>query len=70
MNIAELSFAVKDFLGPFSRLCKAAGKRAKKLDDLGDVVVVFAVFCAGLRVEEVVACYEFEDQWGVSVVIM
>jgi hypothetical protein len=36
------------------------GEGAEQLDDLRDVVVVFAVFGAGLGVEEVVACDEFE----------
>ena len=31
------------------------------------MVVVFAVFCAGLRIEEVVACYELEYLFASSV---
>ena len=57
MDVAEFAFAVEDFLGPFAGHAEALWEGAEELDDLGNVVVVFAVFGAGLRVEEVVACY-------------
>lgn len=60
VDVAELAFAVEDFLRPFARHAQALGEGAEELDDLRNVVVVFAVFCAGLRVEEVVAGYELE----------
>src|SRR5688500_2741122 len=37
------------------------GELAEQFDDLCDVVVVFAVFATGLRVEEIVAGNKFED---------
>lgn len=61
VDIAQLAFAVEDLLRPFSGLCQGAGEGAEQLNDLRDVVVVFAVFGAGLRVEEVVAGDELED---------
>ena len=61
MDVAQLSLAIEDFLRPFTVEAEVAGESAKELDDLRDVVVVFAVFGTGLRVEEVVAGDEFED---------
>jgi hypothetical protein len=55
MNVAELAFAVEYFLGPFSAEAETFGKGTEELDDLGDVVVVFAVFSAGLGIEEIIS---------------
>jgi len=60
MDVAQLAFAVEDFLRPFAADAEGFGESAEQLDDLCYVVVVFAVLCAGLGVEEVVACDEFE----------
>lgn len=60
VDVPELALAVEDFLRPFARDAEGFGEGAEEFDDLRDVVVVFAVFGAGLRVEEVVACYQFE----------
>ena len=68
VDIAQLALAVEDFLRPFAGDAEGFGESAEELDDLRDVVVVFAVFGARLRVEEVVACDEFEDLVFVSVV--
>lgn len=57
MDVTQLALAVEDFLRPFSGETEGFGEGAEKLDDLSDVVVIFAVFGAGLRVEEVIACY-------------
>ena len=51
MDVPELAFPVEDLLGPFSAEAERFGEGAEELDDLGDVVVVFAVFGAGLGVE-------------------
>ena len=61
VDVAQLALAVEDFGRPFSGEAEVAGKGAEELDDLRDMVVVFAVFGAGLGVEEVVAGYELED---------
>ena len=61
VDVTELAFPVEDFLAPFSGETERLWKRTEKFDDLCYVVVVFAVFGATLGVEEVVACYEFED---------
>ena len=61
VDVAEIAFAGEDFLGPFAVQEEGAGEDAEELDYLGDVVVVFAVFSAGLWVEEVVTCDEFKD---------
>lgn len=61
MDVTQFAFSVEDFLAPFTGETEGFWEGAEELDDLRDVVVVFTVFCAGLRVEEVVAGYEFED---------
>ena len=61
VDVAQFALAVEDFLTPFARQAQGFGEWTEQFDDLGDVVVVFAVFCAGLGVEEVVAGYKFED---------
>lgn len=61
VDVAQLALAVEDLLRPLAGDAEGFGEGAEELDDLRDVVVVFAVFGARLRVEEVVACYEFED---------
>jgi len=61
VDVAQLALAVEDLLRPFARDAQGFREGAEEFDDLRDVVVVFAVFGAGLRVEEVVARDEFED---------
>ena len=61
MDVAEIALTGEDFLGPFAVKEEGSGEDAEKFDDLGDVVVVFAVLGAGLWVEEVVTCDQFED---------
>jgi len=61
MDVAELSLAVEDLLGPLPGQAERLGERAQQFDDLRDVVIVLAVFRAGLWVEEVVSGDEFED---------
>ena len=57
VDVAQLALAGEDFLGPFASEAEGAGEGAEELDDLGNMVVVFAVFGSGLGVEKVVACY-------------
>ena len=57
MDVSKFALAVKDFLGIFSGQGKRTGEGAEEFNDLRNMVIVFAVFGAGLRVEEVVACY-------------
>ena len=64
VDVTELAFAVEDFLRPLAADAERFGERAQQLDDLRDVVVVFAVLCTGLRVEEVVACNKLESLVG------
>jgi hypothetical protein len=61
VDVTQLTFAVEDLLRPLAGETERLGKLAQKLNDLGDVVVVFAVFGAGLWVKEVVARYELKD---------
>ena len=61
VDVAQFAFAAEDFLGPFTREAEGAREGPEEFDDLRDVVVVFAVFGAGLGIEEVVACYQLED---------
>lgn len=60
VDVAELAFAVEDFLRPLAADAQRFGEGTQQLDDLCYVVVIFAVLCARLRVEEVVACDKFE----------
>jgi len=46
VDIAQLALAVEDLLGPLAGLAERFGKGSEELDDLRDVVVVFAVFGA------------------------
>ena len=61
VDVAELAFAVEDFLRPFASDAEGFWEGAEEFDDLCDVVIIFAVFCTRLWVEKVVACDEFED---------
>ena len=61
VDVAQFAFAAEDFLRPFTREAERARKGAEEFDDLRNVVVVFAVFGAGLGIEEVVARDEFKD---------
>ena len=61
VDVAQLAFAAEDFLRPFTREAEGAREGAEEFDDLRDVVIVFAVFGAGLGIEEIVACYQLED---------
>ncbi len=61
MDISELAFPVEDFLRPFSGQAKRFGKLAEQFDDLGDMVVVFAIFGARLWIKEIVTRYKLED---------
>jgi hypothetical protein len=60
VDIPQFALAVENFLRPFPGHAEALGEGAEELNDLRDVIVVFAVLCAGLGVEEVVAGDEFE----------
>ena len=52
--------ALAPLLDREAALLDGVAEGAEQLDDLRDVVVVFAVLCAGLWVEEVVASDELE----------
>ena len=49
--ISKLALSVEDFLGPFAGDTETLRKCTEQFYDLCDVVVVLAVFRAGLRVE-------------------
>ena len=61
VDVAQFAFAVENFLRPFSGQAQRFGEGAEELDHLRDVVVVFSVFGAGLRVEKVIASDKLED---------
>jgi len=61
MDVSQFSFSVKNLLRPFAGETQRFGELTEQLDDLSDVIVVFAVLGAGLRIEEIVTCDQFED---------
>lgn len=67
VNISQLALSVEDLLRPFTGETEGFRERTEQLDDLGNVIVVFAVFSAGLRIEEVVASDELKDLNSVNV---
>lgn len=64
MDITQLTLPVEYLLRPLTRQAETLGERAEQLYYLSDVVVIFAVFCAGLRIEEIVAGDELEDLYA------
>lgn len=56
VDVTQLALAVEDLLRPLAGHAERPREWAEQLDDLRDMVVVFAILCAGLRVEKVVAC--------------
>lgn len=61
MDVTQFTFAVEYFLAPSPCKAKRFGKRAKKLDDLSDVIVVFAIFRSGLGIEKIVASDQLKN---------
>ena len=61
MYVSEFALTGEDLLRPFSGQTQRSREGSEKLYDLCDVVVVFAVFGAGLRIEKVVAGNQFKD---------
>lgn len=61
MDVAQLAFAVKDLLRPLPRKAERFGEGTQQFDDLCNVIVVFTVFRARLRIEEVVTRDELKD---------
>ena len=61
MDIPKLALTTEDLLGPFTGEVEGSRERSEELDNLRYVVVVFPILGAGLRIEEVVACDEFEN---------
>jgi hypothetical protein len=64
MDVPELALAVEYLLRPLARDTQALGEGPEQLDDLRDMIVIFAVFGARLWVEEIVSGDEFEDLRG------
>lgn len=61
VDVPQFALSVEDFLGPLPAETERLRERAEQFDYLRNVIVVFPVFGAGLRVEEVVARDEFEN---------
>lgn len=61
VNVPELALPVEYFLAPFAAEAERAREGAKQFDDLRNVVVVLAIFCARLWIEEVVARDQLKD---------
>jgi len=51
VNIPKLALPVEDLLRPFPAKTERFGEWAQQLNDLGDVIIVFPVFSARLRVK-------------------
>ena len=54
VNIAKITLPAEDLLGPFARETQITRKWAQKFNDLSNVIIVFAVLGARLRVKEVI----------------
>ena len=54
VDVAQLAFAVENFLRPFASETEGFGERSHQLDYLRDMVVILAIFGAGLGVEKIV----------------
>lgn len=61
VDISKFAFTAEDFLGPLAGEAERTRKGTEELDNLCNVIVVFAVFGAGLGIKEVVTCDEFKD---------
>ena len=61
MNVTEFALPCEDLLRPFAGHGHGFGERAEQLDDLGYVIVIFAILCSGLGVEEIVASDQLKD---------
>lgn len=68
VDVAQLALLIEDLCAPFAGEADGFGEDAEEFNDLSDVVVVFSVFRAGLRVEEVVAGDELEDLSGLGLI--
>jgi len=51
VDIPQFAFPVENLLRPFTAETERFGERAEELNNLGDMIVVFAVFSTGLRVK-------------------
>jgi len=56
VNVAKFTLATEYFLGPFARETEVTREWTQKLNDLSNVIIVFAVLGARLRVKEVITC--------------
>lgn len=61
MDVSQFASSVEDFLRPLARLAERLGEGAEELDDLRNVIVVFAVLGPRLRIEEVVTGDKLEN---------
>lgn len=61
VNVSQLALAVEDLLAPLTAEAERAREGTEKFDDLCNVVVVLAVFCARLWIEEIIARNQLED---------
>lgn len=61
MDVPQLALAVEYLLTPLTAEAERAREGTEKFDDLRNVVVVLAVFCARLWIEEIVARNQLKD---------
>lgn len=61
MDVAKFALAAENLLRPLAAEAQRPWERTQKLNDLSNVIIVFAVFGPGLGVEQIVACDEFKD---------
>lgn len=61
VDVAQFTPPVEDFLRPLAGLAEGLREGTEELDDLRNMIVVFSVFGARLRVEKVVTSDEFEN---------
>jgi hypothetical protein len=51
VDVPEFTFPIEDLLGPLAAQAERFREGSKELDYLGDVIIIFAIFGAGLWVE-------------------
>ena len=61
MDVTKIALAAENLMGPLAAEGQPPGELTQQLNDLGNVIIVFAVFGPRLGVEQIVTRDKFED---------